>query len=524
MSDTIKPIKKKFTEITEIKPARRKRTSPASRINTLARFRDDFTTVQSTIEAQRCFHCRANKGLPPCATECPLERDIAVMFQNYQRGDFRTAAQAMDAGVGLLALTGDYCPEDLCKKGKHVGSGESKKGAGCIYSGPNYDADSKHPIDIVAISEVEKHLGMMALQHGWNFGTPSPRNGKYVAVVGSGAAGLAAAESFNRKGYWVMVFERDRVFGGVIIYGIPPFRRDTPAVAMTVERMEENGVIFQSGVTVGKGPTIPDLIEGNVALPNGMKLPPFSAVVIAVGAGPTRSLGVEGEYNTIGVQSANRYLMNICNGGDVMLPAEFIVCVIGAGDTAIDAIRTALRLSKIYAELYGDAINMRTVVVYYRDEEDMMADANEIADAKEESIEFLFRHRLAEPSPFVVNDKNVLQEIVLEEMEVLDEKGSNGKHKIASYSPPKTMTKPCHLCLNATGTTLNTSIIRDTPGLSVDKDTGFLKRMGPDSYKVDTGEYDLPIYAAGDINGAGLVVTAIKEGRDLVEEAHQELI
>ena len=309
-----------------------------------------FTAGLAVLEAQRCLMCRKTV----CIDGCPVGVQITEFIDLVAEGDFDGAAKVIKRDNSLPAICGRVCPqEDQCE-------------GACVL------ARKGKPIAIGAlerfVADYERLNGLMTAE------PPAVRTGKAVAIVGSGPAGLACATDLAKQGHDVTVFEALHVLGGVLSYGIPEFRLPKEIVQAEVAQLEELGVTFVINAVIGMIDTLDDLLgeEG------------FDAVFVGVGAGLPRFPNIPGE-NLIGVYSANEFLTRVnlmkAYQPDSETPVYDVtgkrVAVFGGGNTAMDAVRTALRLGADKAS-----------IVYRRSEEEMPARNEEIVHAQHEGVEF----------------------------------------------------------------------------------------------------------------------------------------
>jgi glutamate synthase (NADPH/NADH) small chain len=321
------------------------------RSRSFAEVNQGLLVADALTEATRCIEC----AKPGCVVHCPVGVKIKEVVALIQGGEYLAAASKMREDNALPAITGRVCPqENQCEGGCILG----RKGAP------------------VAIGNLERFIADFERTSG-QLGLPpnAPKTGKSVAIVGSGPAGLSAAGDLIQKGHRVRVFEALHELGGVLVYGIPEFRLPKTIVKGEVENLRRMGVEFETNVVVGKSVTIDELMtdEG------------YDAVFVATGAGLPRFLGVPGEHLN-GVYSANEFLTRV----NLMRAYQFPeydepiydcrdkdVIVVGGGNTAMDAVRTARRLGARTATL-----------VYRRSATEMPARAEEVKHAREEGIEF----------------------------------------------------------------------------------------------------------------------------------------
>ncbi len=417
-------------------------------------------------EALRCLAC-AN---PKCTDGCPVGVKVKDFIELILKGDYLAAAAKVREDDVLPAITGRVCPqEDQCE-------------GACIMSkkfGP------------VGIGYLERFVADYERQTG-KIGLPqnAPPTGKKVAIVGSGPAGLSAAGDLIQKGHNVRVFEALHEIGGVLVYGIPEFRLPKEIVRQEVENMKKMGVEFETNVVVGKTVTVDELLneEG------------YSAVLVATGAGLPQFLGVPGE-DLCGVYSANEFLTRV----NLMKAYKFPeydepiydcrgknVAVVGGGNTAMDAIRSALRLGAKNA-----------YVIYRRSETEMPARVEEVKHAKEEGIQFLL---LNNPVEFLGDDRGWLRAASVIKMELgpADESGRRRPVPIKGSE----YELPLDVAVIAVGTSSNPLVQSTTPDLKTRKG-GYIEA------NTDTLKTSKPgVFAAGDIvTGGATVILAMGAGR-----------
>jgi len=435
--------------------------------------RHDFDEVNlgfpgelAMLEATRCLECRN----APCVAGCPVGVRINEFVPLLAMGEWAAAAAGVAGDNSLPAVCGRVCPqEEQCEGACVLG----KKG---------------RPI---AIGHLERFVA------DWRRDHPDPtvaersreRTGKRIAIVGSGPAGLACAADCARFGHDVTVFEALHEFGGVLRYGIPEYRLPNDIVEFEIAQLSDLGVEFVSNAVIGMADTVDDLLaeEG------------FDAVFIGTGAGLPRFLGVPGE-NLIGVYSANEFLTRVNLMEAYREDAETpvlnvrgrVVAVFGAGNTAMDAVRTALRLGA-----------SKALLVYRRSEAEMPARDEEVAHARAEGVEFV---TLTNPVSFFGTEDGWLQGVNLQQME-LGEAGEDGRRR-----PEPVEGSEYDLALDvaiiAIGNGPNPIIGRTTPGLdstargtvAADETNGHTSRAG--------------VFAGGDIvTGGATVILAMGAGR-----------
>lgn len=430
-----------------------------------------YNEEEAVEEAGRCLNCKK----PKCVSGCPVAIDIPGFIMEVQKRNFEKAYEIMSKSTALPAVCGRVCPQ------------ESQCEEKCI-RGIKGEA--------VSIGKLERFVADYALEHGIMSGKPEKSNGHKVAVVGSGPSGIACAGDLVRLGYEVTVFEALHKFGGVLVYGIPEFRLPKKKIVeKEIEKVKELGVKFEKNVIIGRSLTIDQLKEEG-----------FEAVFIGSGAGLPKLLGIPGE-NANGVFSANEYLTRsnlMCafdNSYDTPIVAGKKVAVVGGGNVAMDAARTALRLG---AEVY---------VVYRRSESELPARAEEVHHAKEEGIQF---HLLKNPKEILVNENGYVSGIRVIKME-LGEPDESGRRRPFEI-PGSEYELDVDTVIMALGTSPNPLISSTTKGLEVDKyrcitineDNGQTSRIG--------------VFAGGDIvTGAATVILAMGAGKTAAKGIHEYL-
>ncbi|MBO5921843.1 MAG: bifunctional dihydroorotate dehydrogenase B NAD binding subunit/NADPH-dependent glutamate synthase, partial [Bacteroidaceae bacterium] len=334
-----------------------------------------FTKEMALVEAQRCLDCPK----PACMEGCPVSINIPSFVKNIERGEFIKAAQVLKMTSSLPAVCGRVCPQEKqC---------ESK----CIHLKMGHKA--------VAIGGLERFAADYARESGE---MPAPQvaasNGKKVAVVGSGPAGLSFAGDMAKLGYAVTVYEALHEIGGVLKYGIPEFRLPNAIVEHEIENLRAMGVEFVKDCVVGKTISIAQLQEEG-----------YVGIFVASGAGLPNFMNIPGE-NSNNILSSNEYLTRVnlmdASNPDTDTPIHLgkRVAVIGGGNTAMDSVRTAMRLG---AE--------RAMIIYRRSEAEMPARLEEVKHAKEEGVEFLTLHN---PIEYIADEKGCVKQIVLQKMEL----------------------------------------------------------------------------------------------------------
>ncbi len=427
-------------------------------------------------ESMRCIECKD----PKCVTTCPVGVKVREFLDLILEGDYLGAAAKIREDNALPAITGRVCPqEDQCEGGCLLGN----KGA---------------PL---AIGYLERFVADYEQETG-QLGIPpiAPPTGKKVAIVGSGPAGLSCAGDLIQKGHRVRVFEALHEIGGVLVYGIPEFRLPKTIVRQEVDNLRRMGVEFETNVVVGKTVTIDEL----------MKDEGYDAVFICTGAGLPQFLNVPGEHLN-GVYSANEFLTRVNLMRAYKFP-EFDepvydcrdkdVVVVGGGNTALDAVRTSLRLGARSASIF-----------YRRTEKEMPARIEEIHHAQEEGINFQF---LVNPVELIGDDKGWLTAMKCIRME-LGEPDASGRRRPVPI-PGSEFTTPISLAIIAVGTTANPLIQSTTPDLKTNK----WRYIVTDPVTTRTSKQG--VFAGGDIvTGGATVILAMGAGRQAAKSIHDYL-
>jgi glutamate synthase (NADPH/NADH) small chain len=398
---------------------------------------------------------------------CPVEIYIPKFIKNIERGEFLEAAKVLKETSALPAVCGRVCPQ------------ERQCEAQCIHLKMNKEA--------VAIGHLERFAADYERESG-NISVPkvAPSNGKKIAGVGSGPAGLAFAGDMAKLGYDVTVFEALHEIGGVLKYGIPEFRLPNSIVDVEIQSLEAMGVHFVNNCVVGKTISIADLeAEG------------FLGIFVASGAGLPRFMNIKGE-NLVGIMSSIEYLTRVNLMGaakknfDTPVFLGKNVAVIGGGNTALDSVRTARRLG---AE--------RAILVYRRSEEEMPARLEEVKHAKEEGIEFLTLHN---PIEYIGSATGRVTHMLLQVMK-LGEPDASGRRSPVEI-PGKTELVEVDEVVVSVGVSPNPLIPQSVKGLEVTK-------WGTVVVNNDTMQSAVPvIFAGGDIvRGGATVILAMGDGR-----------
>ncbi len=422
-----------------------------------------LTPEQAMREASRCLDC-ANPG---CRQGCPVGIDIPRFVKHIEKGEFLEAAAALKEQSALPAVCGRVCPQEKQCEGQ------------CIHlKTPGGQS--------VAIGHLERFAADYERRHASQAPARAPQAGATrIAVVGSGPAGLSFAGEMNLRGYDVTVFEALHEIGGVLKYGIPEFRLPNAIVEHEIEGLRQRGVHFVKDCIVGKTITTDQLREEG-----------FEGIFIASGAGLPNFMGIPGE-NFNGVLSSNEYLtrVNLMNAADPHTDTPVLqgrrVVVVGGGNTAMDSVRTALRLG---AE--------KATIVYRRSREEMPARLEEVHHAEEEGVEFLTLHN---PIEYRADEKGNVNGVLLQCMR-LGEPDSSGRRRPEPIEG-ETRLLPCDQVVVAIGVSPNPIVPHSIPGLQLGR---------KDTICVDeTMQTNLPlIFAGGDIvRGGATVILAMGDGK-----------
>ena len=421
-----------------------------------------YDETEAVEEAKRCLNCKNAR----CIEGCPVSINIPGFIEKVKEGDFAGAYQVIGQSSALPAVCGRVCPQETQCEGQCI---RGIKG------------------DAVSIGKLERFVADWAAKQGVRPEGAAEKKGKKVAVIGSGPAGLTCAGDLAKLGYDVTIFEALHEPGGVLVYGIPEFRLPKEdVVKREIENVKSLGVTIETNVIVGKSVTIDELLneEG------------YSAVFIGSGAGLPKFMGIPGE-NANGVFSANEYLTrsNLMKAfrKDSATPImeSKKVAVIGGGNVAMDAARTALRLG---AEVH---------IVYRRSEEELPARAEEVHHAKEEGIIF---DLLTNPTEILEDEKGWVKGMTCIRME-LGEPDASGRRRPVEV-PGSEFTLELDTVIMALGTSSNPLISSTTEGLETNK----WKCIVADETNGKTTKEG--VYAGGDaVTGAATVILAMGAGK-----------
>ena len=431
-----------------------------------------YNKEEAMEDATRCINCKNAK----CVQGCPVAINIPGFIKEVKEGNIEEAYKIIGESSALPAICGRVCPQESQCEGKCI---RGIKG------------------EPVSIGKLERFVADYALEHDIKPVGAEKTNGHKVAVIGSGPAGLTCAGDLAKLGYEVTVFEALHELGGVLVYGIPEFRLPKQkVVAKEIEKVKELGVKFETNVVIGKSTTIDQLIEEEG----------FEAVFIGSGAGLPKFMGIPGE-NANGVFSANEYLTRsnlmkaFDESYDTPIAAGTKVAVIGGGNVAMDAARTALRLG---AEVH---------IVYRRSEEELPARVEEVHHAKEEGIIF---DLLTNPKEILVDENGWVKGMVCVKME-LGEPDASGRRRPVEVEGSE-FTMDLDTVIMSLGTSPNPLISSTTEGLEVNK----WKCIVAEEENGKTTKEG--VYAGGDaVTGAATVILAMGAGKAGAKGIHEYL-
>ena len=420
-----------------------------------------YTEEEAVAEAERCLNCKNAK----CIGGCPVSINIPAFIMKVKEKDFEGAYQVISESSALPAVCGRVCPQESQCEGRCI---RGIKG------------------EPVSIGKLERFVADWARNNGIKPNKAEKMNGHKVAVIGSGPAGLTCAGDLAKLGYEVTIFEALHEAGGVLVYGIPEFRLPkNDVVAKEIDNVISLGVKIETNVIVGKSVTIDELMEEEG----------YEAVFIGSGAGLPKFMGIPGE-NANGVFSANEYLtrnnlMKAFMNYDTPIMRGQKVAVVGGGNVAMDAARTALRLG---AEVH---------IVYRRSEEELPARVEEVHHAKEEGIIF---DLLTNPTAILVNEDGWVRGMSCVKME-LGEADASGRRRPVEI-PNSEYEMELDTVIMSLGTSPNPLITATTQGLEANK----YKCIVANEENGQTSKAG--VFAGGDaVTGAATVILAMGAGK-----------
>ena len=431
-----------------------------------------YNKEEAMEEASRCLNCKNAR----CITGCPVNINIPAFIAEVKEGNFEKASQVIGESSALPAVCGRVCPQESQCEGK------------CILGIKG---------EPVSIGKLERFTADWARENNIAPIPAKEKKGKKVAVIGSGPSGLTCAGDLAKAGYDVTVFEALHELGGVLVYGIPEFRLPKQKVVKKeIEKVKELGVKFETNVVIGKSTTIDQLMEEE----------DFEAVFIGSGAGLPMFMGIPGETAN-GVFSANEYLTRsnlmkaFDDSYDTPIAAGKKVAVVGGGNVAMDAARTALRLG---AEVH---------IVYRRSEAELPARVEEVHHAKEEGVQF---DLLTNPKEILVDENGWVKGMKVIKME-LGEPDASGRRRPIEI-PGSEYEIELDTVIMSLGTSPNPLISSTTKGLETNK----RKCIVAEEENGQTSK--AAVFAGGDaVTGAATVILAMGAGKAGAKGIHEYL-
>ena len=441
---------------------------PSERVKNFKEVELGYNDEEALKEASRCLQCPN----PRCVKGCPVNIAIPQFIKEIKDGNLKKAYEVISLSSSLPAVCGRVCPQEkqcekMCVKGI--------KG------------------DAISIGSLERYVADVAIANNYSSVSPKKKNGKKVAIVGSGPAGLTCAGDLAKNGYDVTIYEVLHKAGGVLTYGIPEFRLPKSIVQKEVDSLKKLGVEIKTDVPIGNAVTIPELQEE------------YDAVFVGTGAGLPKFMGIEGE-DANGVFSANEILTRINLMGaykdDSKTPIKKVnkAYIIGGGNVAMDAVRSLKRLG------------IETHLMYRRSEEELPARKMEVEHAKEEGIIF---DLLKNPVRILTNDKNDVVGMEVVNM-VLGEPGEDGRRGVTA-DESSLHTVECEMVVMALGTSPNHEALKESNIVLTER--GLIKT---EEEKTKTSLDN--VYAGGDaVTGAATVILAMEAGKKAAKEIMESL-
>ena len=431
-----------------------------------------YNEEEARAEASRCLKCKN----PKCVGGCPVSIDIPGFIKEVQEGNYEEAAKVIAKSSALPAVCGRVCPQESQCEGQCI---RGIKG------------------EPISIGKLERFVADWSRENGFVPAAPEKTNGKKVAVIGSGPSGVTCAGDLAKMGYEVTIFEALHEPGGVLTYGIPEFRLPKEGVVQPeIDNVRKLGVKIETDVIIGKSVTIDELLDEEG----------FQAVFIGSGAGLPMFMGIPGE-NANGVFSANEYLTRsnlmkaFRDDYDTPIVAGKKVAVVGGGNVAMDAARTALRLG---ADVH---------IVYRRSEAELPARAEEVHHAKEEGIIF---NLLTNPIEILTDDNGWVNGMKCIKME-LGEPDASGRRRPVAIEGSEFVIEVDTVIMSL-GTSPNPLISATTKGLETNRRKCI---VAEESNGKTTKE---GVYAGGDaVTGAATVILAMEAGRAGARGIHEYL-
>ena len=431
-----------------------------------------YNEEEAVAEASRCLNCKNAR----CVQGCPVKIDIPAFVKEVKEGNYAEAAKVIGRSSALPAVCGRVCPQESQCEGQCV---RGIKG------------------EAVSIGKLERFVADWSRENGVVPEKPEKTNGIKVAVIGSGPSGLTCAGDLAKFGYEVTIFEALHEPGGVLTYGIPEFRLPKQGVVQPeIENVKKLGVDIETNVIIGKSVTVDELMDEEG----------YKAVFIGSGAGLPRFMGIPGE-NANGVFSANEYLTRsnlmkaFRDDYDTPIAAGKKVAVVGGGNVAMDAARTALRLG---AEVH---------IVYRRSEAELPARAEEVHHAKEEGIIF---NLLTNPTEILTDEKGWVKGMTVRKMELGEPDASGRRRPVEIEGSDYTI--DVDTVIMALGTSPNPLIASTTGGLEINKH----RCIVADEANGQTSREG--VFAGGDaVTGAATVILAMEAGKAGARGIHEYL-
>lgn len=431
-----------------------------------------YTEEEAVAEASRCLNCKN----PKCVTNCPVSVKIPAFIHEVKNRNFEKAAKIIAEDSALPAVCGRVCPQESQCEGK------------CILGIKD---------DAVAIGKLERFVADWSRENNIDLSSKVKSNGKKVAVIGSGPAGLTCAGDLAKMGYQVKIFEALHELGGVLVYGIPEFRLPKDTVVKTeINNVKKLGVEIETNVIIGRTITIEQLFDEEK----------FDAVFIGSGAGLPKFMGIKGE-NANGVVSANEFLTRnnlmkaFRDDYDTPIKVGTKVAVVGGGNVAMDAARTALRLG---AEVH---------IVYRRSEEELPARLEEVHHAKQEGIIF---DLLTNPTEILVDKNGWVEGMKCVRMK-LGEADASGRRSPVEIANSEFIMN-VDMVIMSLGTSPNPLISSTTKGLDMDKRKCIIAEENTGKTTKDG------VYAGGDaVTGAATVILAMGAGKKAAKSIDEYL-
>ena len=428
-----------------------------------------YNEEEAMAEAARCIGCKNAQ----CVKGCPVSIDIPGFIAHVKKGEFAEAFQVISKSSALPAVCGRVCPQETQCEGQCIRGikGES-----------------------VSIGKLERFVADWARENGIKPKTAAEKNGKKVAVIGSGPSGLTCAGDLAKMGYDVTIFEALHEAGGVLVYGIPEFRLPNAIVDVEIENLQKMGVKFITDCIVGKTISVKDLEEQG-----------FKGIFVGSGAGLPNFMNIPGE-NALNIMSSNEYLtrVNLMDAAnphsDTPINLGKKVVVVGGGNTAMDSCRTAKRLGA------------DVTLVYRRSEAEMPARLEEVKHAKEEGINFFTLHN---PKEYEADEKGAVKAVVLDVMK-LGEPDASGRRRPEATG--ETITLECDQVIVAVGVSPNPLVPQSIEGLELGRKNTIAVN---DQMQSSIEE----IYAGGDIvRGGATVILAMGDGRKAALNMSEKLL